>query len=463
MINVLSLFDGLSCAQIALQQAGIKVDKYYAAEIDKHAIEVTMANYPNTIQLGSVTDIKANDLEKIDLIMGGSPCTGFSFAGKGLNFKDPQSKLFFEYVRILNECRELNPNVKFLLENVGMKKEHLKVISDYLGVFPVVINSNLLSAQNRHRNYWCNFRTKDLGLFSEYQVTDIPQPKDKGILLKDILESEIDKKYYLSDKAVNGLLTHKADQKELGRGFGAKLHKDTDKMNALKVGGKGIDDVICVAMRGRNPENRSDNKVGCLKFGRTDEGKKLRKESMKKGKDHTPFQAKEVVNIDYDKMNTITTATVKDNLLLIPKTEQRLEPQKDGKTNCLTSVSKDNLIMTPITEHKSKNGLKCVGGITKNKKWLRDGKNLQRNFSQGERIYSPEGKSPTLGANSGGTAGAGNTLIRDYRLRRLTPLECRRLQTIPEWYKFPVSDTQVYKQCGNGWTIDVITHILSFY
>jgi DNA (cytosine-5)-methyltransferase 3A len=136
-MNVLSLFDGMSCGQIALNKAGIKYDNYFASEIDKPAIKVTQHNYPNTIQLGSVIDVKAEDLPKIDLLIGGSPCQGFSFAGKKLNFDDPRSKLFFEFVRLKNE---LNPKY-FLLENVKMKQEWQDVISENLGVKPIRINS----------------------------------------------------------------------------------------------------------------------------------------------------------------------------------------------------------------------------------------------------------------------------------------------------------------------------------
>lgn len=175
-MNVLSLFDGMSCGQIALERAGINVSKYYAAELDKHAITVTQANYPNTIQLGDVTKWREWDIDwaSIDLLIGGSPCQGFSFAGKQLAFDDPRSKLFFVYVDILNHIRGVNPSVKFMLENVKMKKEFLDVISNFLGVEPEPINSSLVSAQNRQRYYWANW--------------EFGQPEDKGIVLADILE-----------------------------------------------------------------------------------------------------------------------------------------------------------------------------------------------------------------------------------------------------------------------------------
>ena len=142
-MNVLSLFDGMSCGQIALNRAGIKYDNYFASEIDKHAINETMANFPNTIQLGDITKITATSLPKIDLLIGGSPCQGFSSAGKQLNFDDPRSKLFFEFVRIL---KETNPTY-FLLENVKMKKEYEDVITYHIGVNPIIINSSLVSSE----------------------------------------------------------------------------------------------------------------------------------------------------------------------------------------------------------------------------------------------------------------------------------------------------------------------------
>lgn len=153
-MNVLSLFDGISCGQVALNRSGIKYDNYFASEIEQKAIRVTQDNYPNTIQLGSVVDVRAEQLPKIDLLMGGSPCQGFSFAGKQLNFDDPRSKLFFEFVRLK---KELKPK-HWLLENVPMRQEYLDIISETLGVKPVKINSRLKSAQNRVRYYWTNIK-----------------------------------------------------------------------------------------------------------------------------------------------------------------------------------------------------------------------------------------------------------------------------------------------------------------
>jgi site-specific DNA-cytosine methylase len=177
-MEVLSVFDGISCAQVALQRAGIKVNKYYASEIDKEAIKITQKNFPNTIQLGSITEItglhnilKLTRLHNIDLLIGGSPCQGFSLAGKQLNFNDERSKLFFEFVRLL---KEFNPKY-FLLENVLMKKEYQDVISNCLGVQPIKINANLVSAQDRSRLFWTNIPVNGL-------------PVDRKIFLRDIIE-----------------------------------------------------------------------------------------------------------------------------------------------------------------------------------------------------------------------------------------------------------------------------------
>lgn len=169
-MNVLSLFDGISCAQIALNRVGIPYDKYFASEIDEYAVKVTQDNYPDTIQLGDVLDVKSEDLPTIDIIFAGSPCQGFSRAGNRLNFDDPRSKLFFEFIRLLEET---NPRY-FFLENTHMQQEYQEVISRYLGVKPLDINSSLVSAQNRRRLYWTNIPNEGL-------------PKDKGLMLKSII------------------------------------------------------------------------------------------------------------------------------------------------------------------------------------------------------------------------------------------------------------------------------------
>jgi DNA-cytosine methyltransferase len=185
-INVLSLFDGMSCGQIALNKLGIKYDNYYASEIDKFAIGITKKNYPNTIHLGDVRDVKSEDLPKIDLLFGGSPCQSFSNAGNGKGFEG-SSGIFWEYVRVL---KEVKPKY-FMLENVKMKKEWQDIITKELGVEPIAINSSLLSGQNRPRLYWTN-------------IPGVEIPEDKGIVLKDILEDDnlVDKQHLMTPKAM---------------------------------------------------------------------------------------------------------------------------------------------------------------------------------------------------------------------------------------------------------------------
>lgn len=222
-MNVLSVFDGMGCSWIALKEAGIDVNKAYASEIDKHAIRQIQLNFPNTVQLGDVTKWKEWDVDwkSIDLLLGGSPCQGFSFAGKQLAFDDPRSKLLFVFIDILNHIRLFNPNVYFLLENVNMKKCYMDAISSYVGVYPVNINSNLVSAQNRNRYYWTNIRTKKIGLFDEI-CSDIPQPPDKNILLGDILEINVPDKYYYSEKGLSWIEKHSKRTNKTLRIYGPK-------------------------------------------------------------------------------------------------------------------------------------------------------------------------------------------------------------------------------------------------
>jgi DNA (cytosine-5)-methyltransferase 1 len=426
--NVLSLFDGLSCGQIALKELGAKVDKYYASEIDKHAIKQTMLNFPDTIQLGSVTDVDVSKLDKIDLLIGGSPCTNFSFAGKrngmstttneeiytldrylelkkgGFQFEG-ESFLFWEYMRILNDIRKYNPNVKFLLENVEMGKKWERTLSEAIGLFGVHINSALVSAQNRKRIYWTNIRTKQMGFFGDV-YSDIPQPEDRGILLKDILEDEVSEKYYLKNIVVDKLIQHRNLHKELGHGFDAKSHNKDEKMQALNVGGKGIDDLVCIPCDYRHSEGirlKADGKTGTLlSRARNDESCGQMVCVAMRGREGG---------------------------------EQHLEPQISGKTNTITTVQKDNLVLQ-INPSKESGGKQPY---------------------QHNRVYDTNGISPCLNTD----ARAPSILtIEDYRIRRLTPTECSRLQTIPEWYRWECSDTQAYKMLGNGWTVEVIKHIL---
>lgn len=332
-MNVLSLFDGMSCGQLALERAGIKVDNYFASEIDKYAIQITQKNYPNTIQLGDVTQWYEWDLPQIDLLIGGSPCQGFSVSGKGLNFNDPRSKLFFEFTNVLLAVK---PKY-FLLENVKMKPEWERIITNSLGVEPIEINSALVSAQNRKRLYWTN-------------IPNVTQPNDKGIMLKDIIENgfvDRDKSFCLDANYFKG----------------GNLKQYFDKSRRQLVFGG--------AMRGRYDE---DGKV-----------------------------------------------------------QQQLELRKDGKSNALTTVQKDTL---------------CI----------QVGEADLKGYDIIKRVYSIEGKSPTLTTMQGDHREP-KIAVNELEWRKLTVLECERLQTVPDNYTEGASNTQRYKMLGNGWTIDVIAHI----
>jgi DNA (cytosine-5)-methyltransferase 3A len=435
-ITVLSLFDGVSCGQIALQVAGFKVEKYYAAEIDKHAMQVTQHNFPNTIQLGDVTKWRDWDIDwwSIDLVLAGSPCQGFSFAGKQLAFDDPRSQLFFVFVDILNHIKKLNTKVHYLLENVKMKKEHELVISKMLGVAPIVINSAFVSAQNRERNYWTNIYNQPQGLFG-YMQCMIPQPKDKGVLLKDVLETNVPDKYYLSEKMLQYFSNRAANfnqgkvnvREEEGKAscltssmascdisdnfikVDTNLKKSTnqDKANCFTAGGNsgGLHSdmtLICID---------SNNRINSEKTGTIDSNYHKSPENF----GSRPFI------VSSRGRNPENPTSRKKGL----KLEQTLEPRFDNKTNCLTSVQKDNMVI-----HQRGRGFNKGGEHTE--------------------------KSPLLTSNSWDW---NNTL----KLRRLTPTECKRLQTVPDWYDMSIiSDTQQYRMLGNGWTIDVIAHILFF-
>lgn len=382
-MNVLSLFDGMSCGRIALERAGIKVDNYYSSEIDKYAIQVADKNYPQDSdkRLGDVTKwLDWNiDWSSIDLATGGFPCQAWSVAGKQLGDKDERGMLFWTMLDIMKKVLEHNPKANFLIENVKMKKEFEEYITLHttqtLGiVYKYLINSGLVSAQNRQRYYWTN-------------IEGIRQPLDKGILLRDILED-------------------------------------------------GLNDVARLVNRRLNQEGKRE---------------------------------------DYN--------------FNIPLTEQ-IELRKDNKSGCLTTVQKDNVVLLrpcKIREYKQDSichhiadaidikGNECIKrvyadsgkaptlttmtGGHREPKVLIDkicNVNPSGNGINGN-VYGIDAKSPTLTTNKGE-----GIKISEDRLyyRKLTPLECERLQTVPDNYTEGVSNSQRYKMLGNGWTVDVIAYIL---
>jgi len=344
--NVLSTFNGMSCGNIALDKAGIEFDNYYSSEVDKYAIKVTQTNYPNTIQLGDVTKWREWDIDwsTIDLFIGGSPCQGFSFAGKQLAFDDPRSKLFFVFVDILNHIKRFNPSVKFMLENVRMKTEYLNVISAYMKVNPIKINSALISAQNRVRYYWCNW--------------EVNQPNDKGLILSDILEdaySEREKSLCVLSRVAGATL----------KGYQEKSrHQMVKSLGNVNPSGRGMNGNV-YSTKHKSP-TLTTNKGEGVKIGRI-VGRRINPDTGKRD--------------DYNR-----------NIKVV----QYLESRTDDKSGCITTVQKDN-VLTDNNEY-----------------W-----------------------------------------------RKLTPIECERLQTVPDNYTNHVSNSQRYKMLGNGWTVDVIAHIFS--
>jgi len=329
-MEVLSLFDGMSCGLQALKQAGIKVDNYYASEVDKYAIQIAKKNHPEIQHLGDVNGWDSWELPEIDLIIGGSPCQGFSFAGKQLNFDDPRSALFFKFVDCI---RKFKPK-HFLLENVKMKKEYQDAISEMLGVEPILINSALVSAQNRKRLYWCNW--------------EVEQPEDRGILLKDVIE-----------------------------GGANQLHQ------------RG---------RGNNSGGLRENKSPSMGSSSWEHNVHV----VDRKKAHC-------IDANYFKGGNLKSYFEKHRRQLVFELGQYSE--------------------------------KCKKQILKNAKTAHE-------------------KSIALCSNSNVT-GSGVTPLdmMNGKYRKLTPIECERLQTLPDGYTDGVSNTQRYKMIGNGWTVAVIEHI----
>lgn len=346
-MKVLSLFDGISCGMVALERAGFSVEEYAAFEIDKYALKVSGRNYPQIRQCGDVFDGDFTVFRGFDLLIGGSPCTHWSIARNnrettpdGIGFE-----LFMQYKRALDES-----GCKFFLfeNNYSIHSDIKAAISKALGVEPIVVNSALVSAQQRKRCYWTN-------------IPKVTQPKDRGILLQDILEQGV------TDRVKAHCLTNHAGN---ARDYFKKGHTQV------------VFQAVCVAQRGRYT-----GPSGCI--------------------------------------------------------EQRYEPKLDGKTNTLTTVGKDNLILQPIR----------IGQYGKG--------------GQGQRIYSVAGKAVNITANGGGQGGkTGLYKIDlpdgDYIIRPLAPVEAERLQTLPDNYTAGISATQRVRALGNGWTVDVIAHILSF-
>jgi DNA (cytosine-5)-methyltransferase 3A len=491
-MNVLSLFDGMSCGMIALDRLGIKVDNYYASEIDKYAIQVSQANYPDIIQVGDITKLDLSTLPKIDLVMGGSPCQGFSFAGKQLAFDDPRSALFFEFHKAISY---LQPKY-FLLENVRMKKEYLDIISEYMGVEPIFINSSLVSAQSRQRYYWTN-------------IPGIEQPEERGIVLRDILEDQVGSEHYVGDnmqknyKGGNQLnpnyksqanTIHNSDKKSgticagthgYANGYVGDKHKPVKQTERNARHLKQLDDKsLCMTATmykgaGNNGMTLVPQRVGTIKDGGqgnriySKDGKGISISAQSGGTAGNGNMLVETSDKP-QKIHDIPKDVLKDN------ERQRRVYSKEGKSPTLLARSDSPKVM------KSDKPQHIGTAVDVN------GHDILK------RVYSPDGKSPTVTTCGGGntepkvvsgayrgrynedgsisqklelrkdektntitTVQKDNVLTKDeVYWRKLTPLECERLQTVPDNYTNYVSNTQRYKMLGNGWTIEVIAHIL---
>lgn len=361
-INVMSLFDGIACGYQALKEAGINVAVYYASEIDRNAIKIAKKNHPDIIELGDINDINFNDfIGKVDLIMGGSPCQDLSIAGKREGLSGDRSGLFYKFIEAIETIK---PKYFLLENNVGMLKEAYEEISRLMGCYPIEINSALLSAQNRKRYYWTNIGPQQYNLFG-FPTVDIPQPENKGILLKDILES----------------------------GYGVQVEQYGKKMNYV--------------------QNKS-----CTLCARDSKG----------------FG------------NQIMTGVAEPFIISLPHGYNNGSIKKEkAPTMTCSKYEYNHLIAEPVR-------LGHLEGLSS---------------AQANRVYSVNGKSVCLNANGGG-GGAKTGLYKidlpdgKYYIRKLTPIECERLQTLPDNYTKGIADSNRYKCIGNGWTVAVIAYIFSY-
>ena len=414
-MNILSLFDGMSCGLIAFTKLGIPVDRYVAYEIDKYAIQTSKHNFPNIEQMGDVFNADFSVYEGFDILIGGSPCTYWSIAQSADKREKTASgvgwKLFSQFVRAL---REAKPKFFLYENNKSMSKEIRASITETFGFEPICINSALVSAQNRQRLYWVGKRNPD----GTYSKVDVDQPEDRGILLKDVLDSNYTT---LSNKEMDYMVRGHQEH----RWSFCQKPAENDKSGCLVAN-------VCKGV----PYNVvAEPVVECVSSRRVyrDTGNRSKKSEA--------------------------------------GTEQHFEVRSGGKTNALTTVQKDNICVLQVGALPRPNG--------------------ELSTSLGARVYSSEAKSVTLKANGGGGAKTGLYVIQTnggtnipiykvenglieinnrkypiklkdgcYIIRKLTVNECKRLQTVPDWFEFPVSNTQAYKMLGNGWTVDVIMHLL---
>lgn len=398
-INVLSLFGGVEIGYAALNKLGIKVNNYYSSEIDKYAIQVSRYNFPDIIELGTVTDWNYWDINwnSIDLLLAGFPCQPWSLSGKQEGDGDLRGQLMWDMLDIRNHIQSLNPELRFMFENVKMKQDFQDYINKAIGYYPTLLNSSLVSAQNRNRLFWSN-------------MTGISQPEDRHIYLKDILENNVDEKYYLSQKLLDGFNSKKERRKHLNSGF--------DSIN------------IC----------DRDGKASTLTA-------RYYKQAMS-----DPYVIGRLVNRRLD-----NEGVRKDNNTDIDL-EQMIELRDDQKSGTLTTVQKDNILIYQLPRGFNKGGCYKVYGKSPPITTSYWGHNNILAMQKHKSVVSSSKPKPQ---------------INNLSLRRLTPTECERLQTFPKDFtkygiddkgnKVEISDTQKYKLCGNSWTLEIIINILKCF
>jgi site-specific DNA-cytosine methylase len=511
-IICVSLFNGMGCSFQAIDRVpGLRCVQKISSEIDKYANIVNDANYPETIQLGSVTDIEVikengvavglkggNGVEVmfekgVDILfVGGSPCQSFSFSGKrnGMSTKDNvevltlehylelksekyefdgQSYLFWEFIRLREEIK---PKY-YLLENVEMGEKWEKVLSKAVGVNGIHINSALVSAQSRKRIYWINFGMRPMGLFGDMQSI-VEQPKDRGILLKDILEEEVDEKYFLSEKAISYLQRAKDERVE-----NVKYNDGSEKTSTLTANYKrgvhnGGETYVVhntlprsskTGKGGTGPLSRVDGKTYCLDTGRTnvvefpaifdDYNGRFRKD----GKSCTlTLNSGSKSERNGQK---VVLGDLKESLLSgLKSKDKRLKKMIENSD--LVDGEVVHLDTYNQTLDREKTPTLRTGGKNDSFVYAPTLSKEEYKFRQDTPIPEDKDKFGSLRANAGGkTRGVGLELLSS-RIRRLTPLEAKRLQTVADDYKMPVSDSQSYKMLGNGWSIETIVHLFNY-
>ena len=435
-MKVLSLFDGISCGRLALERASLPVECYDAFEIDKYAVTVSDRNYPDIVHHGDVFDGDFTKFKGYDLLLGGSPCTYWSIAKKGRETTSDGMgfRLFMEYVRALkeSECRY------FLYENNYSIHQNIKdEISKHLGVQPIMINSALVSGQNRKRCYWTN-------------IPNVTQPEDKGIMLADVLENAVpwqDKSYCMTS-TYNGAVLYNTLERKQRTMVAIPVNTVNGKAHTVPATYYKAGTNLFPSFRAENSRQKIAVPI-CVNSQSGNSTIPTRKQPSLSERIYSIEGKNPALTSGFHTTIAVPVETVTEPVGAAQrgryvndgKTEQHIEVRPDGKSNCLTTVQKDSLMCAPVR----------IGQYGKG--------------GQGQRIYSVRGKSVTLSANGGGQ-GAKTGLYKidlpdgDYIIRKLTPVEAERLQTLPDNYTAGISNSQRYKCIGNGWTVDVITHIM---